>query len=103
MVQRSCDMFLGVPFDIASGAALLTLIAHHTGYTPGKFHWVGNSCHLYENHLEQANELISRAPYEFPKLKVNWKNDISDYFREDFELIGYKSHDKIFAPLRVGV
>ena len=103
MVQRSCDMFLGVPFDIASGAALLTLIAHHTGYEPGKFHWVGNCCHLYENHIEQAKELITREPYAFPKLEVNWKDSISDYVRTDFNLIDYQSHDRIIAPLSVGV
>lgn len=103
MVQRSCDMFLGVPFDIASGAALLTLIAHHTGYEPGIFHWVGNCCHLYENHIEQAKELITREPYAFPKLEVNWRDNISDYVRSDFNLIDYQSHDRIIAPLSVGV
>lgn len=103
MVQRSCDMFLGVPFDIASGAALLTLIAHHTGYEAGKFHWVGNCCHLYENHIGQAKELITREPYAFPKLEVNWKDSISDYVRSDFNLIDYQSHDRIIAPLSVGV
>ena len=103
MVQRSCDMFLGVPFDIASGAALLTIIAHHTGYEPGKFHWVGNCCHLYENHIEQAKELITREPYAFPKLEVNWRDNVSDYVRSDFNLIDYQSHDRIIAPLSVGV
>ena len=103
MVQRSCDMFLGVPFNIASGAALLTLIAHHTGYEPGKFHWVGNCCHLYENHLEQAKELITREPYPFPKLEVNWKEDIGDYLKSDFTLVDYKSHERLVAPLSVGV
>ena len=103
MVQRSCDMFLGVPFNIASGAALLTLIAHHTGYEPGKFHWVGNCCHLYENHMEQAKELITREPYPFPKLEVNWKEDIGDYLKSDFTLVDYKSHERLVAPLSVGV
>jgi thymidylate synthase len=103
MVQRSCDMFLGVPFNIASGAALLTLIAHHTGYEPGKFHWVGNCCHLYENHMDQANELITREPYPFPKLEVNWKEDIGDYLKSDFTLVNYQSHDRLTAPLSVGV
>jgi thymidylate synthase len=103
MVQRSCDMFLGVPFDIASGSALLMIIAHHTGYKPGMFHWVGNSCHLYENHIEQAETLITRQPLEFPRLRINWQNDVKDYTREDFELIAYRCHDKIYAPLSVGV
>ena len=103
MVQRSCDIFLGVPFNIASGAALLTLIAHHTGYDPGKFHWVGNCCHLYENHLDAAQELITREPYDFPKLKVNWKNNIDDYVKNDFEIVDYQSHSTLKAPLSVGV
>ena len=103
MVQRSCDMFLGVPFNIASGAALLTLIAHHTGYEPGKFHWVGNCCHLYENHIEQAKELITREPYAFPKLEVNWKDNIGDYLKTDFTIVDYNHHPKLTAPLSVGV
>lgn len=103
MVQRSCDMFLGVPFNIASGAALLTLIAHHTGYEPGKFHWVGNCCHLYENHIEQAKELITREPYAFPKLEVNWKDNIGDYLKTDFTIVDYKHHPKLTAPLSVGI
>lgn len=103
MVQRSCDMFLGVPFNIASGAALLTLIAHHTGYEPGKFHWVGNCCHLYENHIEQAKELITRTPYAFPKLEVNWKDNIGDYLKSDFTIVDYIHHPKLTAPLSVGV
>lgn len=103
MVQRSCDMFLGVPFNIASGAALLMVIAHHAGYEPGIFHWVGNCCHLYENHIDAATEQISRTPYKFPKLEIDWKEDISDYTKEDFKLVGYQSHDKIKAPLSVGI
>lgn len=103
MVQRSCDVFLGVPFNIASGAALLTLIAHHTGYEPGKFHWVGNCCHLYENHMEQAKQLIERMPYPQPKLEINWKDNIEDYTKDDFRIIDYKSHDKLTAPLSVGI
>lgn len=103
VVQRSCDMVLGVPFDIASAGALLMIIAHHTGYTPGKLHWVGNCCHLYENHLDAAQELITREPYKFPKLEINWKNNISDYVKNDFTLIDYTSHEKLVAPLSVGV
>ena len=103
MVQRSCDIFLGVPFNIASGAALLTLIAHHTGYEPGMFHWVGNCCHLYENHLEAAQELITREPYPFPKLNVQWQNKIDSYVKTDFEIVDYQSHAPLKAPLSVGV
>ena len=103
VVQRSCDMVLGVPFDIASAGALLMIIAHQTGYTPGKLHWVGNCCHLYENHLDAARELITREPYAFPTLDINWKDNISDYLKSDFTLIDYISHEKLVAPLSVGV
>jgi thymidylate synthase len=103
MVQRSCDMFLGVPFNIASGAALLTIIAQHTGYEPGKLHWVGNCCHIYENHMEQVKELITRTPYQFPTLIVNKQDNIEDYTKEDFTLVDYISHSKLTAPLSVGV
>ena len=102
-VQRSCDMLLGVPFDIASAGALLMIIAHHTGYKPGKLHWVGNSCHLYDNHFEQAKELITREPYQFPSLSINWKDNVEDYLRSDFELHNYECHPKIIAPLSVGI
>lgn len=103
MVQRSCDMFLGVPFNIASGAALLTIIAQHTGYEPGKLHWVGNCCHIYENHMEQVKELITRTPYQFPTLIVNKQDNIEDYTKDDFTLVDYISHSKLTAPLSVGV
>jgi thymidylate synthase len=103
VVQRSCDMVLGVPFDIASAGALLMIIAHHTGYTPGKLHWVGNCCHLYENHLEAAQELISREPYAFPTLDINWKDNINDYLKSDFILNNYQHHERVFAPLSVGI
>lgn len=103
MVQRSCDMFLGVPFNIASGAALLTIIAQHTGYEPGKLHWVGNCCHIYENHMEQVKELITRTPYQFPTLIVNKQDNIEDYTKDDFTLVDYVSHSKLTAPLSVGV
>ena len=103
VVQRSCDMVLGVPFDIASAGALLMIIGHHTGYTPGKLYWVGNCCHIYENQIEAARELITREPYKFPKLEINWKNNISDYVKNDFTLIDYISHEKLVAPLSVGV
>lgn len=103
MVQRSCDMFLGVPFNIASGATLLTIIAQHTGYEPGKLHWVGNCCHIYENQMEQVKELITRTPYQFPTLIVNKQDNIEDYTKEDFTLVDYISHSKLTAPLSVGV
>lgn len=103
MVQRSCDMFLGVPFNIASGAALLMIIAKHAGYEPGTFNWVGNCCHIYENHFEQVEELLTREPYYFPILMFDKKENIWDYTKDDFKLIDYESHPQLKAPLSVGV
>ena len=103
MVQRSCDMFLGVPFNIASGAALLMLVAKHTGYEPGVFNWVGNCCHIYENHFEQVKELLTREPYPFPTLNFELKPNIWDYTKEDFSLENYQSHPQLKAPLSVGI
>jgi thymidylate synthase len=95
--QRSADLFLGVPFNISSYGLLLLLLCEETGYEAGEL--IGNfgDIHLYNNHLEQAKEQISRKPYELPKLKVSNVNVLDGEF--DFELIGYKSHPTIKAPL----
>ena len=95
--QRSADLFLGVPFNISSYGLLLLLLCEETGYEAGDL--IGNfgDIHLYNNHLEQAKEQISRKPYELPKLKVSNVNILDGEF--DFELIGYKSHPTIKAPL----
>lgn len=95
--QRSADLFLGVPFNISSYGLLLLLLCGETGYEAGEL--IGNfgDIHLYNNHLEQAKEQISRKPYELPKLKVSNVNILDGEF--DFELIGYESHPTIKAPL----
>jgi len=95
--QRSADLFLGVPFNISSYGLLLLLLCEETGYEAGEL--IGNfgDIHLYNNHLEQAKEQISRKPYELPKLKVSNVNVLDGEF--DFELIGYESHPTIKAPL----
>ena len=105
MYQRSCDMFLGVPFNIASYSTLLMLIAKITGYEAGTFvHTLGDA-HIYQNHRDAVNTQLSRKPYPLPQLKIN-KNitileDIENLEREDFELVGYQSHGSLKAPVAV--
>jgi len=102
LYQRSADIFLGVPFNIASYALLTMMIAQVCDLEVGDFiHTLGDA-HLYNNHLEQVDEQLSRAPYKKPKLKIN-KNikDIFDFKFEDFELLNYESHPHIKAPISV--
>ena len=102
LYQRSADVFLGVPFNIASYALLLMLVAHQTGLRPGEFIWTGGDCHLYLNHLEQAEEQMAREPLPLPKLAIKRKPEsIFDYQFEDFELIDYRAHSHIRAPVAV--
>lgn len=103
MLQRSCDSFLGVPFNIASYALLTHILAAVVGLEPGEFVWIGNSVHIYENHIEQATEQISREPYSLCQLKFEPKSNLEDYEISDFEFVGYESHPSIKAPLSVGV
>ena len=101
LYQRSADVFLGVPFNIASYALLTMMIAQVCNLQPGKFvHTLGDA-HLYLNHLEQAKTQLSRKPKKAPKMKINAKNNIFDFVFEDFELIGYESHPRIKAPIAV--
>jgi len=101
--QRSCDLFLGIPFNIASYGLLLEIIAKEVNMIPDEL--IGNlgDVHLYSNHIEQAKEQISREPFELPKLKFYSSqepiDDISHYEIEDFELVDYQSHTTIKAPL----
>jgi len=102
LYQRSADIFLGVPFNIASYALLTMMVAQVTGYQPGEFvHTLGDA-HLYLNHLEQAEQQLAREPYPLPQMKLN--PDVQSIFEfryEDFELIGYQSHPRIAAPIAV--
>lgn len=102
MLQRSCDTFLGVPFNIASYALLCNLVALEVGLKPGEFVWVGNSVHLYENHIEQAKEQISREPLPLCQVLIR-KKPLTEYTLEDFEFVDYQSHPAIKAELSVGV
>jgi thymidylate synthase len=102
MYQRSADIFLGVPFNIASYALLTEMVAQQCALQPGEFIWTGGDCHLYLNHLEQAREQLSREPHPLPRLKILRKPEsIFDYCYEDFEVVGYQSHPHIKAPVAV--
>merc|ERR1712134_40010 len=102
LYQRSCDMGLGVPFNIASYALLTIMIAHVTGLEPGEFvHTLGDA-HVYSNHFDQLREQIAREPRKFPKMKITRKvNDIEDFKMEDFELSEYDPHPVIKMPMAV--
>jgi thymidylate synthase len=102
LYQRSCDIFLGVPFNIASYALLTMMVAQVCDLQVGDFVWTGGDCHLYTNHLEQAREQLSREPRKLPKLAIN--PDVKDLFGfkfEDFKLVDYDPHPHIKAPVAV--
>lgn len=102
LYQRSADVFLGVPFNIASYALLLIMIAHVTNLEVGEFIHTFGDAHVYKNHIEQANLQLQREPYELPALEVTRKvNSIFDFKYEDFELKNYQSHPHISAPVAV--
>lgn len=102
LYQRSCDMFLGVPFNIASYALLTMMVAQVCGYELGEFiHTLGDT-HIYHNHFEQVREQLSRTPYELPQMRINPEvKDINDFKYEDFELLNYKSYEAIKGQVAV--
>ena len=102
LYQRSCDVFLGVPFNIASYALLTCMVAQQSDLEPGEFIWTGGDCHLYLNHLEQADLQLGRAPLPLPQLQIRRRPpSLFDYRYEDFELVGYESHPHIRAEVAV--
>jgi thymidylate synthase len=102
LYQRSADIFLGVPFNIASYALLTHMMAQQCNLEVGDFIWTGGDCHLYSNHLEQVELQLSRDFFPLPKLNILRKPDsIFDYEFEDFEIAGYESHPAIKAPVAV--
>jgi thymidylate synthase len=102
LYQRSADALLGVPFNIASYALLTHMVAQQCSLAVGDFVWTGGDCHLYLNHLQQADLQLSRTPYPQPKLKILRKPDsLFDYAYEDFEIIDYRYHAAIKAPIAV--
>jgi len=100
--QRSCDLGLGNPFNIAQEAALVHMVAQQVDMTPGELIWVGGDTHLYLNHLEMAQTLLSREPRPFPQLRLTRRPESIDGYRiEDFEVTGYDPHPPIEAPVAV--
>jgi thymidylate synthase len=102
LYQRSCDIFLGVPFNIASYSLLTHMLAQQSDLGVGDFIWTGGDCHLYLNHLEQADEQLTREPLPLPKLAIKRRPpSIFDYQYDDFEFLNYVSHPHIPAKVAV--
>ena len=102
LYQRSCDIFLGVPFNIASYALLTHMMAQQCDLEPGDFIWTGGDCHIYNNHFEQTKEQLSREPRPYPKLLIKRRPaSIFDYQYEDFEIVDYNPWPHIKAPIAV--
>jgi thymidylate synthase len=102
LYQRSCDIFLGVPFNVASYALLTHMLAQQADLAVGDFIWTGGDCHLYLNHLEQADEQLSREPLPLPTLAIRRRPpSIFDYRFEDFDILNYEAHPHIKAAVAV--
>ena len=102
LYQRSADIFIGVPFNIASYALLTHMVAQQCDLKVGEFIWTGGDCHLYQNHLEQADEQLQREPLALPRLAIKRRPDtIFGYEYEDFEILNYESHPHIRAAVAV--
>ncbi len=102
LYQRSADMFLGVPFNIASYALLTLMVAQQTGLEPGEFVWTGGDCHVYDNHREQVAEQLGRQPFPYPTLRFKrTPESILDYTFDDFVIEGYQHHPAIRAAVAV--
>lgn len=102
LYQRSADIFLGVPFNIASYALLTHMLAQQCDLSLGDFIWTGGDCHLYLNHMEQVEAQLIRDPLPLPRLVIHRRPEsVFDYRFEDFEIVGYQSHPAIKAPVAV--
>jgi thymidylate synthase len=100
--QRSCDLFLGVPFNVASYALLTHILAQQADLAVGELVWTGGDCHLYLNHLAQADEQLSREPRPLPRLALLRRpDDVAGYEVADFQVVGYEPHAAIRAPVAV--
>ncbi|GAY17480.1 thymidylate synthase [Mycobacterium sp. shizuoka-1] len=101
LYQRSADLFLGVPFNIASYALLTHMMAAQAGLDVGEFVWTGGDCHIYDNHVEQVTEQLSRDPRPYPELVLGQRDSIFDYTYDDVEIRNYDPHPAIKAPVAV--
>ena len=101
LTQRSADLFLGVPFNIASYALLTMLVAKECGLEPGEFIWTGNVVHLYANHVDQADLQLTREGFEFPTVEIDEGISLYDYTPGDIRVVGYQHHPYIWAPIAV--
>jgi len=101
LYQRSCDIFLGVPFNIASYALLTMMMAEATGLLPGEFIHTLGDLHLYRNHFDQARQQLSRHPRPLPRMQITHRDSIDEFQFEDFKLIDYDPHPPIKAPVAV--
>jgi len=102
LYQRSADLFLGVPFNIASYALLTHMLAQQCDLDVGDFIWTGGDCHIYDNHVEQVQTQLARTPYPYPTLTLKRRPaSILDYAFEDFEVLDYQCHPAIKAPVAV--
>jgi thymidylate synthase len=101
LYQRSADLFLGVPFNIASYALLTHLVAQQVGLGVGDFIWTGGDCHIYDNHVSQVTEQLSRAPYPFPRIEIDRAPSLFEYRYEDLRLVDYRHHPVLKAPVAV--
>jgi thymidylate synthase len=101
LYQRSADLFLGVPFNIASYSLLTHMFAQQAGLGLGDFVWTGGDCHIYDNHVEQVREQLSRDAFPFPRLTLRPAASLFDYAFEDFQLIDYQHHPALRAPVAV--
>ena len=102
LYQRSADIFLGVPFNIASYALLTHMLAQQCDLQPGDFVWTGGDCHVYNNHFEQVTTQLAREPFAYPVLNIKRRPaSIFDYAYEDFEVLEYECHPAIKAPVAV--
>ena len=101
LYQRSADLFLGVPFNIASYALLTHMVAQQTGLEVGDFVWTGGDCHIYSNHIEAVETQLAREAYPFPTLNLTTAPSIFEYVYEDVQIVGYQHHPTISAPIAV--